>query len=67
MKQTLGNCLLGTAATGGGIAISLSSVEQWMRIGSLTIGISIGIWTLYRMHKYPPNSREPWRDDMDVE
>lgn len=37
--------VLGVSAVGGGLGVSLAEVEQWMRIGSLAIGMAVGVAT----------------------
>ncbi len=49
---TIGKGLVGVTGTGTGIAVStLSQVETFLRITSLTIGITIGVATLYSILK----------------
>ena len=44
MRVTIEKGFLGVASSTGGVIISnLPAVEQWLRITSLVVGISIGI------------------------
>lgn len=46
-NQIITRGILGVIASGGSAAISfLSQIEAWLRVGSLVIGIAVGIATL---------------------
>ena len=42
---------IGTIAVGGGMLISFSELEAWLRLASLLVGITIGLVSLYKMVK----------------
>ena len=45
-KETITRGLLGMLTSGGSTAISFfSQLEMWLRIGSLIVGITVGILT----------------------
>jgi|GEM_PF-5842550 len=49
-KHYLRDGLVGVIATGSGTAVSLiHQVEDWVRLASVTIGLVIGLLTLWRM------------------
>lgn len=37
------------------VASALPQIEQWLRIVSLIVGITVGLFTLYRLFKNKPN------------
>lgn len=39
--------LLGSAAATGGALFSLQDIEAWLRIGSLGVGIAVGLVTIW--------------------
>lgn len=43
--------LIGTISSFGGIGISLAAVEAWLRVGSLLIGIAVGLASLHSILK----------------
>jgi uncharacterized membrane protein YfcA len=49
--ETLVLGVFGITGTMGGAAVSLQVVEQWMRLASLTVGLIVGVWTIYRLWK----------------
>jgi uncharacterized membrane protein YfcA len=59
MKDRLETLVLGAfgiTGTTAGAAVSLQVVEQWMRLASLTVGLVIGLWTIYRLWKGKKNN-----------
>jgi hypothetical protein len=51
---TLGTSAAGILATMGSVGVSLlSNVEQWLRIGSLSVGIVVGIATIWKLTRKP--------------
>jgi len=52
ITHTLGNGIAGVLATVLSVATSiLAYIEQWMRISSLAVGITVGLITLYNLTK----------------
>ena len=52
MKETLVKGIIGVAAPVGGAVISaLQSIEAWLRVGSLCVGITVGIVTIWSLIK----------------
>lgn len=43
MKETIQKGILGVVAPTAGYAVSVSAVEAWLRIGSLAVGIAVGV------------------------
>lgn len=43
--------IIGTVTPVLGIVVSLQDVEAWLRIGSLTIGLAVGVFTLINLVK----------------
>ena len=43
MKKEIKELIFGVAGTGGGIAVSLSTAEAWLRVASLAVGILVGV------------------------
>jgi hypothetical protein len=51
---TLGTAGAGILATLGSLGVSmLSDVEQWLRVGSLAVGMAVGIATLWKITRKP--------------
>jgi hypothetical protein len=46
MKDTIKEGTLGLAATTGGIAVSLTTVNLWLQFVSLIVGILVGVFSL---------------------
>jgi hypothetical protein len=43
MKNTIQKGILGVLAPSAGYAVSVSNVEAWLRVGSLAVGIIVGV------------------------
>ena len=41
--------LIGLGGVAGGIGITLTDLEQWLRVGGAFVGLMIGLITLYRL------------------
>ena len=52
MKETVVRGIIGVVAPVGGAVISaLQSIEAWLRVGSLLVGITVGIVTIWSLIK----------------
>ena len=55
--------LFGVTSVFGGVGISLTDIEQWMRIGSLAIGMAVGLATLRSILRSRTNSKAQRKDE----
>lgn len=46
MRETISKTLLGVAGPAAGIVASLTTLESWLRILSLCVGIAVGLASL---------------------
>ena len=50
-KETISRGVIGFISPLLGAGVSLSNVEMWLRVGSLVIGIAVGIMTIISLLK----------------
>ena len=43
--------MIGLASTWGSVAVSWTVVEDMMRVFALIIGVIVGLWSLWRLHR----------------
>ncbi len=53
-SETLGTGGIGLLASLGSFAVSLAEIEMSLRIASLVVGITVGLFTLRRLWKDNP-------------